>query len=103
MRYIALVPLVVFLGLTSVSRGEVRNKSSRRTHAKAAPTTHYDLAAVNNPATADPLNEKSEGSAVLRAQVLLSRAKFSVGEIDGHMGTNALQAVEGFRAAHWFP
>jgi lipoprotein-anchoring transpeptidase ErfK/SrfK len=63
----------------------------------------YDLAAVNNPATTNQLDEESEGSAVLRAQILLDRAKFSVGEIDGRMGTNALQAVAGFRAARGLP
>src|SRR5260370_24267148 len=102
MRYLSLLSLVV-LHITSVCQGEVRSKS-RHTPAKVAPRIiHYDLAAVNNSATTDQLDDKSEGSAVLRAQILLDRAKFSVGEIDGRMGTNALQAIAGFRAARGLP
>jgi len=97
MCYLQLFPLVV-LSLTSVFGGQLPGKS-KHTPAKAVPKIHYDLSAVNNPATTDQLDEKSEGSAVLRAQILLDRAKFSVGEIDGRMGTNALHAIEGFRSA----
>jgi lipoprotein-anchoring transpeptidase ErfK/SrfK len=63
----------------------------------------YDLAAVNNPATADVLKENDAGTAVLRAQILLDRAHFSVGEIDGRVGTNTLRALDGFRAARGLP
>jgi len=101
MRYL-LVLLLSALIVTSVSTGEVRSKT-KRTQAKVIPKIHYDLASINNTATADQLDEKSEGPAVLRAQILLSRAKFSVGEIDGRMGSNALQAIAGFRAAKGLP
>ena len=101
MRYLAAVSLMI-LSAASLSQGEVRSKSKHK-QAKAAPRVHYDLAVVNNPATADRLDEKSEGSAVLRAQILLDRANISVGEIDGRMGANALQAVTGFRAARGLP
>jgi len=101
MRCLSALPLIV-LSLISISRGEVRGKS-KHTQTKVDHRVRYDLAAVNNPATTDQLEEKSEGSAVLRAQILLDRAKFSVGEIDGRMGTNALQAIAGFRAARGLP
>src|SRR5882724_946641 len=101
MCYLQLFPLVV-LSLTSAFGGQLPGKS-KHTPAKAVPKIHYDLSAVNNPATTDQLDEKSEGPAVLRAQILLDRAKFSVGEIDGRMGTNALRALAGFRAARGLP
>src|SRR5215471_12442853 len=63
----------------------------------------YDLAAVNNPETVGVLNENDAGTAVLRAQILLDRAHFSVGEIDGRMGKNMLRAVDAFRAARGLP
>ncbi len=63
----------------------------------------YDLSVANNAGTMDRLVEKDQGPAVLRAQILLDRAHFSVGEIDGRMGTNALRAIEGFRAARGLP
>jgi lipoprotein-anchoring transpeptidase ErfK/SrfK len=94
---------LIGLALVSISNGEVRSKPQKQAQTKVAPRIHYDLAAVNNPAIADRLEEKAEGSAVLRAQILLDRAHFSVGEIDGRVGNNALQAVAGFRAARGLP
>jgi lipoprotein-anchoring transpeptidase ErfK/SrfK len=96
--------LAIVLGVVSVSASESPRKPPRKpAHAKSAPVIKYNVAAVNNPATTDPLDEKSAGTAALRAQILLDRSHFSVGEIDGHMGTNALHAVAGFRAAHGLP
>jgi lipoprotein-anchoring transpeptidase ErfK/SrfK len=40
---------------------------------------------------------------VLRAQILLSRAHFSVGEIDGFNGLNFRHAIKGFQTAHQIP
>jgi lipoprotein-anchoring transpeptidase ErfK/SrfK len=99
------VSLLALSGLVSMSAGEVPHKTPRQSaRLKAAPShVQYDLTAINNPATTDSLEEKAEGSAVLRAQILLDRTHFSVGEIDGRMGANALRAVTGFRAAHGLP
>jgi len=101
MRSLSLV--LIGLSLVSLADGEGRGKPQKQARTKLAPRTHYNLAAVNNPATTDQLEEKAEGSAVLRAQILLDRAHFSVGEIDGRMGNNALQAIAGFRRARGLP
>jgi lipoprotein-anchoring transpeptidase ErfK/SrfK len=101
-RYLLLLLLV--LSAFSGSASEAPRKASRKpTHVKSAPGVKYDLAAVNNPATTDPLEEKAAGTAAVRAEILLDRSHFSVGEIDGRIGTNALHAIAGFRAAHGLP
>lgn len=45
---------------------------------------------INNP----------QSHSILRAQILLSRAHFSVGEIDGAIGPNFEHALKGFQLAH---
>jgi lipoprotein-anchoring transpeptidase ErfK/SrfK len=71
------------------------------------PATPQDQAAPANPApaaaqgSAAPL--KGEAQRVLRAQVLLDRAHFSPGEIDGASGSNLRQALAGFQKMHDLP
>ncbi len=69
---------------------------------KPAPPS-LDAAAVNNPATSDPVAPDSAGNAVARAQILLDRFHFSPGEIDGHYGDNLRVAIVGLQAAHNLP
>jgi lipoprotein-anchoring transpeptidase ErfK/SrfK len=69
----------------------------------APPPPTFDADAVNNPATTDPVGPKDAGSAVLRAQILLDRAHFSVGEIDGTYGGNMWNTVKAYQAAHNLP
>ena len=64
---------------------------------KPAPT--YDAAAVNDPQTREVVSEDCAGSAVVRAQILLDRAHYSPGEIDGHWGDNLRVAIAGYQAA----
>lgn len=64
------------------------------------PAAVFHKAAVNNAALATPVRRGSSGAAVLRAQILLDRAHFSCGEIDGSYGRNLEMAIGNYQDAH---
>jgi len=68
-------------------------------HAAVEP---IDPAAINNPAH-DALKQGAKGAGVVRAQILLSRAHFSCGEIDGQFGSNFQKALSAFQAERKLP
>jgi lipoprotein-anchoring transpeptidase ErfK/SrfK len=49
------------------------------------------------------IQPKAQGPVVLKAQILLDRANFSVGEIDAFAGGNFQRAVSGFQAVRKLP
>jgi lipoprotein-anchoring transpeptidase ErfK/SrfK len=80
---------------------KTRKKSPARHRVVRKPrAVSFDVEAVNNPATASLVKRGASGAAVLRAQVLLDRACFSPGEIDGSYGANVEKAIAGFQKAH---
>ena len=56
--------------------------------------------AVNATDPAAVVTSGSTGAAVLRAQILLDRARFSPGEIDAAYGSNMRRAIAGFQASN---
>jgi lipoprotein-anchoring transpeptidase ErfK/SrfK len=59
----------------------------------------YDVSVINDNQNRETVRQDSAGSAVVRAQILLDRAHFSPGEIDGRWGDNLRVAIVGFQAA----
>jgi lipoprotein-anchoring transpeptidase ErfK/SrfK len=63
-----------------------------------APAIAYPDAVLDSSQTA-AINPNTKGPAVVRAQILLDRAHFSCGEIDGDYGTNLQKTVGAFQRA----
>ena len=78
-------------------------QKSRLKAARPSPQVSFKTVDINDVSKAPPLKEKDAGSAVLRAQILLDRAGFSVGEMDGRVGANMIHAILGVRAIHNLP
>jgi lipoprotein-anchoring transpeptidase ErfK/SrfK len=68
---------------------------------KPAKKSAISIAAAANIAAGNPFLHSSaqNGAAVLRAQILLDRAHFSPGEIDGRYGSNTSSAAAAYNAA----
>ncbi len=71
-------------------------------HAAIATIVAIDPLAVNSPEQTN-LADGAKGQGVVRAQILLDRAHFSCGEIDGKFGRNLKKTIAAFQAERELP
>ena len=88
--------ITVFLFLSLLSGTSQARESRTRTAAIASPSP----AASINRATTARVGPGSSGPAVLRAEILLDRAHFSCGQIDGRYSQNLKNAIEAYQSAY---
>ena len=70
----------------------------------ATPTpTNSPLAVTNNATFIPPVDDKIASPTLIRAQILLDRAKFSPGVIDGFNGDNFRHALAAYQETHNLP
>jgi lipoprotein-anchoring transpeptidase ErfK/SrfK len=66
---------------------------------RTQPPAPIDAASIDNPSQPE-LDVGTKGSGVVRAQILLDRAHFSSGQIDGDFGTNLQKTLSAYQEEH---
>jgi lipoprotein-anchoring transpeptidase ErfK/SrfK len=96
---IALAAVVILVALPTYAQ---RSRSARhirqRREVNSRRKAGLEASKINNPDTRDSVGPHSEGEAVVRAAILLSRLKFSPGEITSNYNDNLAKAIAAFQS-----
>jgi lipoprotein-anchoring transpeptidase ErfK/SrfK len=107
-----LVALALCCGLTAapcLAKTRQKTSNAKKKQAKTGERSRtvevapLDANAVNTATWNSQVPEDRQPAAIIRAQILLDRANFSVGEIDGREGINMQRALRGFQASRNLP
>jgi lipoprotein-anchoring transpeptidase ErfK/SrfK len=100
LRPLPVLILALCVGASADALPRKKKASPPRRVPTAVPTpVALDASSVNASGPGQTVGPKSRGPAVLRAQILLARAHFSPGEIDGRSGLTMRKAVAAFQKA----
>ena len=88
------------LALLTIS--QAHSQHMRPAVRKAPQRLSLDEGTIDAPAQSQ-IDKDATGSGVLRAQILLARAHFSCGQIDGRFGTNLQATVRAYQQEHNLP
>jgi lipoprotein-anchoring transpeptidase ErfK/SrfK len=94
----ALLALFVLVTLPGALEAAPKRKHPKKSHRSAS--SFLDPQAANDAERTPVIRKGMSGISVLRAEVLLDRAHFPPGEIDGTHGLNSVKAVVAYQAAH---
>ena len=92
--------IAVAISSPALAAKRPRPRPRRNTHRSAPKAVAFRAEDANDPAIETPLRKGASGPAVLRAQILLDRAHFSPGVIDGALGDNTVRAAAAFDSAN---